>query len=76
MRYCGVTFLKLNTAFEKERQRETLGERNDTIWSYLEKPEIFADFFNGSLFDGEVAILPKELNITEITFGLCLITKG
>lgn len=44
-----------------------MGERNDTICSYLEKPEIFADFINGSLFDGEVAILPKELNVRQRT---------
>lgn len=38
-----------------------MGEKNNTICSYLSKPEVFADFINGSLYRGKQVIAAKEL---------------
>lgn len=38
-----------------------MGEKNDVLCSYLEKPEVFADLINGSLFGGREELKPEEL---------------
>ena len=44
-----------------------MGEKNDTICSYLCRPDIFADFINGSVYGGKQVILPEELEALHYT---------
>ncbi|MCM1133933.1 MAG: Rpn family recombination-promoting nuclease/putative transposase [Clostridium sp.] len=38
-----------------------MGKKNNVMCDYLEKPERFADFINGSLYGGKQAILPEQI---------------
>ncbi len=38
-----------------------MGKKNNVICDYLEKPERFADFINGSLYGGGQVISAKEI---------------
>ena len=38
-----------------------MGEKNDAMCSYLAVPEIFADFINGTLFDGRSQIEEEDV---------------
>ena len=44
-----------------------MGEKNNVICSYLDKPDIFADFVNGSLFSGNKVISVNELETPVFT---------
>lgn len=38
-----------------------MGKKNNAICSYLEKPDKFADFINGSLYKGRQVICPEQV---------------
>ena len=39
-----------------------MGEKNDVLCAFLEKPAVFADFVDGCLFKGKKGIRPEELS--------------
>ncbi len=42
----------------QEEVPRVLGEKNDAICNYLSMPEVFADFLNGTIFDGRKEVSP------------------
>lgn len=38
-----------------------MGEKNNVMYEYLNKPEVFADFVNGSIFQGKQIIKPEDV---------------
>ena len=38
-----------------------MGRENDVVLEYLDENEYFADLFNGSYFDGDPVVMPREL---------------
>ena len=44
-----------------------MGEKNEVICSYLSRPDIFADFINGSVFCGKQVLSAEELESLQYT---------
>lgn len=46
-----------------------MGKKNNVMCDYLEKPERFADFINGSLYGGKQVILPEEVEESQTVYS-------
>ena len=53
-----------------------MGEKNNAMCSYLAKPEVFADFVNGILFEGKEKIKPEKLTACATGYNEALQEKG
>ncbi len=66
-------FAHIPIMVRRKKEEEFVGEKNDVLCTWLEKPAIFADFINGSLFQGKKYIVPEELS--DISKTYCISNK-